>query len=54
MLPDVDHMYIGVREENLQVRGEQIMFQLCVVPAYALHLGLFMLCQLCIVLYLCL
>ena len=38
MLPDVDHMDIGVRQENLQVRGEPIMLQLCVVPAYALHL----------------
>ena len=35
-LPDVDHMDIGVRQENLQVRGEPIMLQLCVVPAYAL------------------
>ena len=37
MLPDVDHMDIGVRQENLQVRGEPI--QLCVVPSYALQLG---------------
>ena len=27
MLPDVDHMDIGVRQENLQVRGEPIMLQ---------------------------
>ena len=36
MLPDVDHMDIGARQENLAVRGEPIMLQLCVVPAYAL------------------
>ena len=31
-----DHMDIGARQENLAVRGEPIMLQLCVVPAYAL------------------
>ena len=36
MLPDIDHMDIGGRQENLAVRGEPIMLQLCVVPAYAL------------------
>ncbi len=36
MVPDVDHMDIGARQENLAVRGEPILLQLCVVPAYAL------------------
>jgi len=36
MIPDRDYMDIGVRQENLQVRGEPIMLQLCVVPSYAL------------------
>ena len=36
MMPDIDHMDIGARQENLAVRGEPIMLQLCVVPAYAL------------------
>ena len=36
MLPDVDHMDVGARQENLAVRGEPILLQLCVVPAYAL------------------
>ena len=36
MMPDMDHMDIGARQENLAVRGEPIMLQLCVVPAYAL------------------
>lgn len=31
-----DHMDIGARQENLAVRGEPIMLQMCVVPAYAL------------------
>ena len=35
-LPDVDHMDVGARQENLAVRGEPILLQLCVVPAYAL------------------
>ena len=35
-MPDIDHMDIGARQENLAVRGEPIMLQLCVVPAYAL------------------
>ena len=30
MMPDIDHMDIGARQENLQVRGEPIMLQLCV------------------------
>ena len=38
MLPDVDHMDIGARQENLAVRGEPIMLQLCVAPAYVLTL----------------
>ena len=28
MLPDVDHMDIGARQENLAVRGEPLMLQL--------------------------
>ena len=36
MLPDVDHMDVGARQENLAVRGEPILLQLCVAPAYAL------------------
>jgi hypothetical protein len=36
MLPDIDHMDVGARQENLAVRGEPILLQLCVVPAYAL------------------
>ena len=35
-MPDIDHMDIGARQENLAVRGEPIMLQLCVAPAYAL------------------
>ena len=29
-------MDVGARQENLAVRGEPIMLQLCIVPAYAL------------------
>ena len=36
MLPDVDHMDVGARQENLAVRGEPVLLQLCVVPCYAL------------------
>ena len=36
MVPEVDMMDVGARQENLAVRGEPIMLQLCVVPAYAL------------------
>ena len=36
MLPEIDHMDVGARQENLAVRGEPIMLQLCLVPAYAL------------------
>ena len=36
MIPDRDYMDIGARQENLQVRGEPIMLQLCIVPSYAL------------------
>ena len=32
MLPDIDHMDIGARQENLAVRGEPILLQLCVAP----------------------
>ena len=36
MLPEIDVMDVGARQENLAVKGEPIMLQLCVVPAYAL------------------
>ena len=36
MVPEVDIMDVGARQENLAVKGEPIMLQLCVVPAYAL------------------
>ena len=36
MVPEVDMMDVGARQENLAVKGEPIMLQLCVVPAYAL------------------
>ena len=36
MLPEIDHMDVGARQENLAVRGEPIMLQLCLVLAYAL------------------
>ena len=40
-MPDIDHMDIGARQENLAaVRGEPIMLQLCVVPAYVPREGL--------------
>ena len=32
MLPDIDHMDIGARQENLAVRGEPVLLQLCVAP----------------------
>ena len=35
-LPDVDMMDISVRQENLNARGQPIMLQLPLVPAYAL------------------
>ena len=36
MLPDIDHMDVGARQETLAVRGEPVMYQMCLVPAYAL------------------
>lgn len=36
LLPDIDMMDILVRQENLNIRGEPIMLQLPLVPAYAL------------------
>ena len=36
MLPEIDMMDVGARQENLAVKGEPIMLQLCAVPAYAL------------------
>ena len=35
-LPDIDFMDCQVRQENLNIRGEPIMLQLPLVPAYAL------------------
>ena len=32
MLPDIDHMDIGARQENLAVRGEPVLLQRCVAP----------------------
>ena len=36
MLPEIDMMDVGARQENLAVKGEPVMLQLCIVPAYAL------------------
>ena len=36
MIPDMDFMDLGARQETLNTRGEPILLQLCVVPAYAL------------------
>ena len=36
MMPDMDFMDLSARQETLNIRGEPIMLQLCVVPAYAL------------------
>ena len=36
LLPDIDFMDCLVRQENLNIRGEPIMLQLGLVPAYAL------------------
>ena len=47
MVPDVDMMDVGARQENLAVRGELIMLQLCVVPAYALTVHKTQVCRLC-------
>ena len=33
---DMDFMDLGARQETLNIRGEPILLQLCVVPAYAL------------------
>ena len=33
---DIDYMDLGARQENLHARGEPIMLQLCIVPAYSL------------------
>ena len=40
MMPDMDFMDLGARQENLNTRGEPILLQLCVVPAYALTVRL--------------
>ena len=36
MLPEIHFMDVGARQESLAVRGEPILLQLRVVPAYAL------------------
>ena len=36
LFPDVDHIDIQPRGESLRVRGEPVMLQLSLVPAYAL------------------
>ena len=36
MMPDMDFMDLAARQETLNIGGEPIMLQLCVVPAYAL------------------
>ena len=47
MLPEIDMMDVGARQENLAVKGEPIMLQLCVVPAYALTVHKTQVCLLC-------
>ena len=47
MVPEVDMMDVGARQENLAVRGEPIMLQLCVVPAYSLTVHKVQVCLLC-------
>ena len=47
MLPEMDMMDVGARQENLAVKGEPIMLQLCVVPAYALTVHKTQVCLLC-------
>ena len=36
MMPDMDFMDLGARLESLNIRGEPVLLQLCMVPAYAL------------------
>ena len=36
LYPDIDHIDLQVRQENLQVRGDPVMLQLSVTPCYAL------------------
>ena len=36
LYPDIDHIDLQVRQENLQVRGDPVMPQLSVTPCYAL------------------
>ena len=47
MLPEIDMMDVGARQENLAVKGEPIMLQLCVVPTYALTVHKTEVCLLC-------
>ena len=47
MLPEIDMMDVGARQENLAVKGEPIMLQVCVVPAYALTVHKTQVCLLC-------
>ena len=36
LLPELHFMDVGARQENLRAKGEPILLQLCLVPAYAL------------------
>ena len=36
LYPDLDHIDLQMRQENLQVRGDPVMLQLSVTPCYAL------------------
>ncbi len=36
MCPDLDYIDVTARQENLAVKGEPIMLQLPIVPAYSL------------------
>ena len=47
MVPEVDMMDVGARQENLAVKGEAIMLQLPCVPAYALTVDKTQVCLLC-------
>ena len=47
MVPEVDMMDVGARQENLAVRGEPILLHLCIVPAYSLTVHKVQVCLLC-------
>ena len=36
LYPDLDHIDLQMRQENLQMRGDPMMLQLSVTPCYAL------------------